>query len=599
MSNDRTSNANQSGAMNQPAITHPLPVLVHVAIVAGTFIAMAAWTWFGWPDPIVDFGRELYVPWRITEGQVLYRDIAYFNGPLSPHLNALVFTVLGVSFRSIAIANLVLLALLTWLIWRLFSRIADRLTATACCVLLLTVFSFIQLLLIGNYNFIAPYSHEITHGVILSFVAMALLARDIRTMRSIWLVGAGLALGCVFLTKAEVFLAAAAAVSLGVVIASPGRVLRAMAVFVGAAVIPPLLAFAVLCVAMPAGEALRGTLGSWVYAFNPAISGLKFYRDMVGTSDLARSLLGILQTCMIFVGMLVPTLFAATHARGKVAVRTVFVVAVAASLIVYWVVKPNWWQDAFSGLTLIMAGNVVVLTARWWRRRRRADLAVIMQLVVSVFALVLLAKMALHVRIAHYGFALAMPAMLVLAAALLCWIPREIEHYRGDGNVVRAVALPMLALVIAVHLRPYANLFADKPMWVGGGADAFRCADVRGVAVNRMLEALATLPHGATVATIPEGIMINYLARRPNPTEYINLMPPEVIMFGQENVLADFQAHPPDYLVLVLNSDPASYGYRSFAADYGAEIYKWVRAHYEQVPTQPVKDFPLMLMRKR
>ena len=32
-------------------------------LIAIAFIAMLAWTWFGWPDPIVDFGRELYVPW--------------------------------------------------------------------------------------------------------------------------------------------------------------------------------------------------------------------------------------------------------------------------------------------------------------------------------------------------------------------------------------------------------------------------------------------------------------------------------------------------------------------------------------------------------
>ena len=56
--------------------------------------AMLAWTWGTWPNVLVDFGRELYVPWRLTEGEVLYRDIAYFTGPLSPYLNALWFRLL-------------------------------------------------------------------------------------------------------------------------------------------------------------------------------------------------------------------------------------------------------------------------------------------------------------------------------------------------------------------------------------------------------------------------------------------------------------------------------------------------------------------------
>src|SRR4051794_29910787 len=92
--------------------------LLCFAIIAITFVVMLAWTWFTWPDPIVDFGRELYVPWQINQGKVLYRDIAYFNGPLSPYFNALVFKLLGVSLRSIVIVNVLLLAWMTWMIWR-------------------------------------------------------------------------------------------------------------------------------------------------------------------------------------------------------------------------------------------------------------------------------------------------------------------------------------------------------------------------------------------------------------------------------------------------------------------------------------------------
>ncbi|HEY1628509.1 MAG TPA: hypothetical protein VGF52_01550, partial [Tepidisphaeraceae bacterium] len=53
----------------------------HFIAISLTFLIMLAWTWGTWPDPIVDFGRELYVPWQLTQGKILYRDIAYFNGP--------------------------------------------------------------------------------------------------------------------------------------------------------------------------------------------------------------------------------------------------------------------------------------------------------------------------------------------------------------------------------------------------------------------------------------------------------------------------------------------------------------------------------------
>ena len=47
------------------------PVLIALAAAA-----MLLWTWGTWPDILVDFGRELYMPWQITKGQVLYRDLA-------------------------------------------------------------------------------------------------------------------------------------------------------------------------------------------------------------------------------------------------------------------------------------------------------------------------------------------------------------------------------------------------------------------------------------------------------------------------------------------------------------------------------------------
>ena len=45
--------------------------------------AMAAWSWRTWPDVFIDFGREAYVAWRLSEGDVLHRDIVYVSGPLS------------------------------------------------------------------------------------------------------------------------------------------------------------------------------------------------------------------------------------------------------------------------------------------------------------------------------------------------------------------------------------------------------------------------------------------------------------------------------------------------------------------------------------
>src|SRR5262245_19376343 len=68
-----------------------------VALIAVAFVFFAWRSWRTWPDLLIDFGNELYVPWRITEGEHLYRDIAFTMGPLSQYFHALLFRLFGVS----------------------------------------------------------------------------------------------------------------------------------------------------------------------------------------------------------------------------------------------------------------------------------------------------------------------------------------------------------------------------------------------------------------------------------------------------------------------------------------------------------------------
>ena len=96
------------------------------AFPALTFAALVVWTWGKWPEAFIDFGRELYVPWRLAEGQRLYHDVAYFNGPLSPWLNAALFRIFGVSLRTLVLTNLAITALIAVVIWRLPVAEGDR-----------------------------------------------------------------------------------------------------------------------------------------------------------------------------------------------------------------------------------------------------------------------------------------------------------------------------------------------------------------------------------------------------------------------------------------------------------------------------------------
>ena len=101
------------------------------AIIALVFAALTAWSWRRWPDVLVDFGRELYVAWRLSEGDVLYRDVASFYGPLSPYVNALWFRVFGPGLVTLAWLNLALAAAVAAGLYALVRRARRRVARRA------------------------------------------------------------------------------------------------------------------------------------------------------------------------------------------------------------------------------------------------------------------------------------------------------------------------------------------------------------------------------------------------------------------------------------------------------------------------------------
>ena len=190
------------------------PVVIGLAAVA-----MMWWTWGRWPDVVVDFGRELYIPWRLTEGDVLYRDLAYFNGPLSPYVNAVWFRVFGVSLRVLALANFAIAGGILLLLYRMLSQVGSRTSAFVACLTFVLLFGFSRYSIVGNYNYICPYSHEMTHGLGLSMAALYFVGRYARDGKLPDVALCGACVGFAFLTKPEIFAAIGCAAPVGLVLA--------------------------------------------------------------------------------------------------------------------------------------------------------------------------------------------------------------------------------------------------------------------------------------------------------------------------------------------------------------------------------------------
>jgi hypothetical protein len=205
------------------------------------------------------------------------------------------------------------------------------------------------------------------------------------------------------------------------------------------------------------------------------------------------------------------------------------------------------------------------------------------------FGLALLAKLGLYSRIWHYGFALAMPAFAGAIFLLFWLLPRRLEKFGVQPLLFRGtISLALLVGFLRLFVQS-AQLYHAKTVTVGRGSDrilAFKeSISPTAVAINSALNWMETnAPPQATLAVLPEGVMVNYLSRRTNPAGYYIWNPIELAVFGQSSMTWSFQTHPPDFIMLI-HRDTAEFGVKYFGQEerFGQELVRWIDQNYTSV----------------
>jgi len=557
------------------------------AAVAACAVAMTVWSWRTWPDPLIDFGQQLYVAWRVAEGDVLYRDLAYHYGPLSPWFSALCFRLFGTSLMTLVFCNLVILACVFVLLDRILSAIGSRLCATIGGITFATVFAFGQLVYYGNYNWVCPYVYNVTHGVALGLAAIYGLGRFHRDRATWALAATGLLTGLMLLTKAEVSMAGGPAIGFGLLASllgwrtSRAARARAVAVFVGCVAAPVALAVLALARHMPIRQALRGVAETWPVILGGKVDHFLLYRWSLGMLDVEESLAAVRDNLLLYAVLLGVPVALSLSRRGLGRPRWVAIgvfLAVAAVL-----ARPSlFWSEPLIGLPVVLVVLGIAAAVDVMRQREDESPARVLRFSMIVFATLLLAKMVLFTRTYHYGFALAMPATLVALVALFDWLPARVERAGGHARPVRAAALAIWIAFVAVHLVGTHSYFVVKTVVVGRGSDAFR-ADERGEFVNRMLEQIEReVEPEQSLTVLPMGLTLNYLSRRASSIPYVYFMPSDLVMYGEEQVLQRFLDTPPDFVALV-HHDASEFGARFFGQDYARPLYEAIRGGYRVI----------------
>lgn len=566
-------------------------------VICFVFLALTVWSWRKWADILVDFGREMYIPWQLCAGKVLYQDVFYFNGPLSPYVNALWFKIFGVSFTTLIFCNLALLVCMTGLMFVLIKQSSDSLTATVCCLVFLCVFAFPDINGRGNNNYVCPYDHSLTHGVTLSFVMIYAFARYTQRFKIYFIIIAGVCLGLLFLTKAELFVPGVLVACTWIIINHRSNKLTInksykITTILLLCILCPVILFSIyFSILMPMQKVLDCMTGNWQFIFKTKVVSIDFYKQGLGVDHLfINALLMLLSFLLImilsFLGIIADIKITKTRRKDDAIVYIVAFLIIFTLLLIINYYKTNIILFMFSkSFPLLIIAIITIYCIRYKSIKYyvKDNISIIL---LGAYGFFLLGKIILNVRINHYGFVLAMPATIFIIIFFIYYLPRLLFDKNGGGMVFRSLAIFILA-GFSFYILLLSNIYYEKKNFaIGEGADRMLTYGPEnepfGQALGRLIQYInVNIPPNKSITVLPEGVMINYLTRRSASIPFIVFLPVELTMIGEQPIIDSLKKNPPEYILFIDRPMP-EYNVPSFGDDlkYGFLIMKWIKDHY-------------------
>lgn len=560
--------------------------LAGLVALVGLTLLFLAFSWRKWPDPLIDFGKELYTPWRLANGAVLYRDADCVYGPFSEYFNALIFTLFGPGLMVLVAANLIVFATIVTILYLLCRRAWGIISAWTGCAIFIVIFGFSQFVGISNYNYAAPYCHEVAHGLLFCLLltyVLSGLAKQAMPLRSFL---AGTLLGLTALLKSEILFAAGAVTIIAVIEKYRSSVrfgANAIMAWSIGALLPTAGFTAYFSIFFPFREALSLACRGWLSALDPRFTGdyiqigflgfdqpWKHFQEHAFATFLACVLIGIIA--------------GVAWAGEKIRQHWLSILLGAAlgggmASLAYFVV--NWNEVGRCLLGLVLLYLAVQAMQKW----RDVDAT---RRLIATLAAAMMARMMLDGRIYQYGFYQAALAAVVIPAILIGELPRRLQ-LRGKGTAIVltgtfALIIPGIVMLASQSVR-HLQL---KTLAVGEGRDRFYVFPERieptGKLVSVISEWLRKKAVGRTLLVLPEGVMINYLARAPNSIAPFFYYSTATKQGGEERIVADLNQHPPD-LVVIISRNLREHGIARYGDQigHGKLLLRWVDDNYNQI----------------
>lgn len=523
-----------------------------------------------WSDPLIDSGREWIVPDALAGGALLYRDVVYWFGPVTPYVQAAFLGVLGSGFAGLVAAGAASALAVLALLYAVLRRVAGRREAGLWAALAIPALVFMP----NAGGALLGMGYRIWHAAGFTLAAVLVATGGRRSAARLLLAGA--CAGLAGLCRAEWGLAALAATGLACVVrARPRRrgiAEATLAVAGWAAVFGGGLAVFLWRAGAPAvvadGHVLLTGLPPETRHFLLAFSGLPDWR--AGLAELVYS--AAMWSGLLLVAALLSRPSPPDRRTSLAALVAVLVLLAAAALL-----GGAGSAVLFSAAPLVsLAGLVAGL--RRGKGGGAAGLAAC-----GLLGFVLSYRRPFHIGDSAY---VAPPLLFAFAcAAGLLWLAAARCRTRRDrGRLTAAWRWAVGALVAAAFAGRLAQYAAIEAVPIAGTDGMLSARPELAREIEELAAAVeAATPGDGALVVFPEGEVLNLLSRRRNPLRHKLYLPGYLTDSNEPAVLGELSRERPA-AVVIWRRPTSEYDRALFGEDYGRRIRAWIDANYALEP---------------
>ena len=551
--------------------------------IALVFATMLAISWRRWISPVADSGREMDLPLRLMNGELLYRDVHYLYPPLSPYLNSLLYRIFGAHLDVLQASGAICAVLIVWMCYRIARRLMtpSESALAVIAVILVCVFK-------PAGTLIWPYAFAAVHSMVFALGALLLALRYAENDKRGELAAAGVLIGLAAITKQEFALAAACAVAAAVVwlrradfkrLGADLALAAAPAALVALPVYATLLAFIGRKIIVEDCHLFYTHLPASLVSYNAQRAGLDFpllsFAQMIGAAAVGVAMLSAAALLGGVPGRPRP----ARQAKWLwITLDCALLVALAIRLIA----GAEWDGSPMRALPFLSLGMIVI---GWRRREQEAGGALF---IIAVYSLAILARVALRVPSGGAFGGFFLPTSLILFCHLfLRAAPEAIGQWAQDLSTARRARLvgagmliTLLVVTAVVYAARYRLNFNYELKTPRG---EFFVRPPIGEAFREALDFIAerTTPDDA-IAVLPEGSDLAFLGERRMALRLQIFLPGFLDDRGERAEIARLQASRARY-ALIVSRPMHEFGADIFGRDYFTTLGRWIDEHYQLV----------------